>query len=104
MLTRAKNLRRLQPAGKYLGEEYHRAGGVPAVVNELIKAGKIRENTMTVNGKSLADNCRGREIEDHDVIFPYEKPMLTGAGFINLKGNLFEQQLSVLSGKGGLQR
>ena len=42
----------LQPAGEYLGEEYHRAGGVPAVVNELMKAGKIRENALTVNGKT----------------------------------------------------
>src|SRR5450756_1147855 len=48
----------LQPAGEYLGEEYHRAGGVPAVVNELIKAGKIRKNALTVNGKTLYENCR----------------------------------------------
>src|SRR6187397_1845811 len=49
----------LQPAGEYLGEEYHRAGGVPAVVGELIKAGKIRKNTLTVNGKTLYENCEG---------------------------------------------
>ena len=83
----------LQPAGKYLGEEYHRAGGVPAVVNELIKQGKIHEDALTANGKSIGDNCRGREIEDQDVIFPYEKPMLEGAGFINLKGNLFDSAI-----------
>jgi dihydroxy-acid dehydratase len=83
----------LQPAGKYLGEEYHRAGGVPAVVNELIKAGKIRENAMTVNGKTLMENCRGREVEDRDVIFPYDKPMVKAAGFINLKGNLFNSAI-----------
>lgn len=83
----------LQPAGEYLGEEFHRAGGVPAVVNELIKAGKIRENTTTVNAKSLADNCRGCEIEDQNVIFPYEKPMLEDAGFINLRGNLFDSAI-----------
>ena len=83
----------LQPAGKYLGEEFHRAGGVPAVVNELINVGKIRENTMTVNGRSLADNCRGAHSEDDDVILPYAKPMLTEAGFINLKGNLFDSAI-----------
>ena len=52
----------MQPAGKYLGEEYHRAGGVPAVVNELMKKGLIREGALTVNGKTMGDNCRGREI------------------------------------------
>ena len=83
----------LQPAGKYLGEEYHRAGGVPAVVNELLKHGRIRENTVTVNGKSLADNCRGREAEDKDVIWPYEKPMKSSAGFLNIKGNLFDSAI-----------
>ncbi len=83
----------LQPAGKYLGEEYHRAGGVPAVVNELIKHGRIRENTITANGRSLADNCRGREAEDKDVIWPYEKPMKASAGFLNIKGNLFDSAI-----------
>ncbi len=53
----------VQPAGKYLGEEYHRAGGVPAVVNELMKHGLIRENAMTVNGKTIGENCRGREVD-----------------------------------------
>src|SRR5204862_139340 len=65
----------LQPAGEYLGEEYYRAGGVPAVVNELIKAGRIRKNTITVNGKSLHDNCKARKVQDPDVIWPYSKPM-----------------------------
>src|SRR6202790_795521 len=58
----------MQPAGKYLGEEYPRAGGVPAVVNELMKHGLIREKAMTVNGKTIGDNCRGRESDDKDVI------------------------------------
>src|SRR5215470_5508939 len=53
----------MQPAGRYLGEEYHRAGGVPAVVNELLKAGKIRKNALTVNGKTLAENCKGQAIQ-----------------------------------------
>ncbi|MCX5516578.1 dihydroxy-acid dehydratase [Kaistia algarum] len=82
----------LQPAGKYLGEEYHRAGGVPAVVNELVKQGKIRD-AMTVNGKSLADNCRGKESQDWDVILPYEKPLVKEAGFLVLRGNLFDSAI-----------
>jgi dihydroxy-acid dehydratase len=80
----------MQPAGKYLGEEYHRAGGVPAVVNELMKHGLIRENAMTVNGKTMGENCRGREIDDKDVIRTCESPLATNAGFIVLKGNLFD--------------
>jgi dihydroxy-acid dehydratase len=79
----------LQPAGKYLGEEYHRAGGVPAVVNELMKKKLIREQALTVNGKTMGENCRGRESQDHDVIMPIDKPMMVDAGFIVLKGNLF---------------
>ena len=83
----------LQPAGEYLGEEFHRAGGVPAVVNELLKAGKIRQTAQTVNGKTLAENCQGREIEMPEVILPYDHPMQTEAGFINLKGNLFDSAI-----------
>ena len=82
----------LQPAGKYLSEEYHRAGGVPAVVNELVKHGKIRE-AKTVNGKTLAENSRGRESQDWDVILPYDKPLVKDAGFIVLKGNLFDSAI-----------
>jgi dihydroxy-acid dehydratase len=83
----------LQPAGEYLGEDYYRAGGVPAVVNELLKAGKIRKNTVTVNGKSLAENCRNTPVQDPLVIWPYKKPMKTKAGFLNLKGNLFDSAI-----------
>ena len=83
----------LQPAGEYLGEEYHRAGGVPAVVNELIKAGKIRKNALTVNGKTLYENCKNAPIEDEKVIWPYKKPMKKKAGFLNLKGNLFDSAI-----------
>src|SRR6478609_2338870 len=61
----------LQPAGEYLGEEYHRAGGVPAVVSELIKAGKIRKNPITVNGKTLYENCKKAVVDDPKVIWPY---------------------------------
>jgi dihydroxy-acid dehydratase len=79
----------MQPAGKYLGEEFHRAGGVPAVVNELMKRKLIHEDALTVNGKTMGDNCRKTLSGDADVIFPIEKPMKEDAGFIVLKGNLF---------------
>jgi dihydroxy-acid dehydratase len=83
----------MQPAGKYLGEEFHRAGGVPAVVNELMKLKLIREKAKTVNGRTLGENCRDRRVDDHDVIYPAEKPMLKNAGFIVLKGNLFDSAI-----------
>ncbi|GHA10757.1 dihydroxy-acid dehydratase [Devosia pacifica] len=83
----------LQPAGEYLGEDYYHAGGVPAVVNELMKQGLIHENALTVNGKTMGDNCRGREIEDTRVIFPFEQPMRKDAGFVVFKGNLFDSAI-----------
>src|ERR1700742_2389147 len=64
----------MQPAGFYLGEEYHRAGGVPAVVGELMKHKRIHEDAMTVNGKSMGDNCREAPKPDGDVIWTYDKP------------------------------
>jgi dihydroxy-acid dehydratase len=83
----------LQPAGEYLGEEYHRAGGVPAVIGELIKAGKIRKDTLTVNGNTLYENCKDASVQDGKVIWPYDKPMKEKAGFLNLKGNLFDSAI-----------
>ncbi len=83
----------MQPAGKYLGEEFQRAGGVPAVVNELIKQGLIHENAITANGKSIGENCRGRESEDKDVIRPFDNPLVEDAGFLVLKGNLFDSAI-----------
>jgi dihydroxy-acid dehydratase len=80
----------LQPAGEYLGEDFYRAGGVPAVVSELIRAGLIREDVMTANGHTLGDNCRSARIEDPKVIRPFATPLVTDAGFIVLKGNLFD--------------
>ena len=80
----------LQPAGKYLGEEYHRAGGVPAVVNELMKKKLIREKALTVNGKTMGENCKKTKVLDYDVIYPIEKPLKKDAGFLVLKGNLFD--------------
>ena len=83
----------LQPAGIYLGEEYHRAGGVPAVVNELMKHGKIHKSALTVNGKTMGENCKNRPVQDFDVIKPYKKPMMQSAGFLNMKGNLFDSAI-----------
>jgi len=80
----------MQPAGTYLGEEFHRAGGVPAVVNELMKAGHVRENALTANGKTFGDNNRGRASADPDVIAPIDAPLVKDAGFVVLSGNLFD--------------
>jgi dihydroxy-acid dehydratase len=88
----------VQPTGKYLGEEYHRAGGVPAVVNELMKGGKIHEGAPTVNGRTMGENCANRPVLDADVIYPYAKPMKEQAGFLNLKGNLFDSAIMKTSG------
>jgi dihydroxy-acid dehydratase len=83
----------LQPAGKYLGEEFHHAGGVPAVVSELMKHGLIRETALTVNGRTIGDNCRARESYDSDVIRRFDNPLVEDAGFIVLKGNLFDSAI-----------
>jgi dihydroxy-acid dehydratase len=83
----------LQPAGAYLGEDYHHAGGVPAVVNELMRRQLIHEHAMTVNGRSIGDNCRGCEIQDADVIRPIGEPLKRNAGFIVLRGNLFDSAI-----------
>jgi dihydroxy-acid dehydratase len=83
----------LQPAGEYLGEDYHHAGGVPAVVNELMKQHLIHENAMTANGRTIGENCRGCEIQDADVIRPIDRPLKTNAGFIVMRGNLFDSAI-----------
>ena len=80
----------LQPAGEYLGEDYYRAGGVPAVVAQLIGQGLIHENAMTANGRTIGENCRNAEIEDEKVIRKFDRPLVADAGFIVLKGNLFD--------------
>ncbi|MDM0115934.1 IlvD/Edd family dehydratase [Variovorax sp. J22R133] len=82
----------LQPAGEYLGEDYYRAGGVPAVVAELIAKGKIQP-AMTANGKTLVQNCEGQFTNDRKVIFAYNKPMKKDAGFLNFSGNLFDSAI-----------
>jgi len=80
----------LQPAGEYLGEDYYRAGGVPAVVSELMRQKLINESALTVNGKTMGDNCRDATIEDANVIRQFENPLMERAGFTVLRGNLFD--------------
>jgi len=80
----------LQPAGEYLGEDYYRAGGVPAVVAQLIGRGLIREQAMTVNGRTIGENCRDATIEDGRVIKTFDDPIRKEAGFAVLTGNLFD--------------
>jgi len=87
----------LQPAGDYLGEDFHHAGGVPAVVNELMKHGLIREGALTANGRPIGENCRGQEIEAPDVIRSFDTALLQDAGFIVLAGNLFDSAIMKLS-------
>jgi dihydroxy-acid dehydratase len=84
----------LQPAGEYLGEDYHHAGGVPAVVKELMLAGLLpHPDAPTVNGRSIGENCASVENLDRQVIRPVADPLKENAGFINLKGNLFDSAI-----------
>jgi dihydroxy-acid dehydratase len=83
----------LQPAGEYLGEDFYRAGGVPAVVNQLMKQGLIAEGALTANGRSLGENCAGARIDDEAVIRPFERPLEEKAGFLVLRGNLFDSAI-----------
>ena len=87
----------LQPAGEYLGEDYYHAGGVPAVVNQLMEQGLIHEDALTVNGKTIGENCKGAEIADANVIRTYDQPLKQRAGFRVLKGNLFSSAIMKLS-------
>ncbi|WP_342722541.1 IlvD/Edd family dehydratase [Bradyrhizobium sp. B097] len=83
----------MQPAGFYLGEEYHRAGGVPSVVRELIKHKRIHEGALTVNGRTMGENCKEAPQPDGDVIWGYDKPLVKDAGFLVLRGNLFDSAI-----------
>lgn len=84
----------LQPAGEYLGEDYQRAGGVPAIVGELMSRDLLpNPDAITVNGRSMGDNCGDRRSINADVIRPIDTPMLDNAGFINLSGNLFDSAI-----------
>lgn len=84
----------LQPAGEYLGEDYHHAGGVPVVVAELMKAGLLpHPDAVTVNGRAIGENCEGAENLSPEVIRTAAAPLREAAGFINLKGNLFDSAI-----------
>ena len=83
----------LQPAGEYLGEDFYRAGGVPAVVAQLMRHGLIEEGALTANGRTLGDNCRGAAIQDERVIRPFEHPLTAAAGFLVMRGNLFDSAI-----------
>ena len=84
----------LQPAGAYLGEDYHRAGGVPAVVGELLELGLLpHPDALTVNGQAMGENCGARRSTNLDVIKSADAPIKSDAGFINLSGNLFDSAI-----------
>ncbi|WP_342654385.1 IlvD/Edd family dehydratase [Pseudomonas sp. F3-2] len=85
------------PAGKYLGEGFHRAGGVPAVMHELQKAGKLHEACGSVSGKTIGEIVRNAVAHDADVIRPYEDPLKHRAGFIVLSGNFFDSAIMKMS-------
>ena len=84
----------LQPAGEYLGEDYYRAGGVPKVMQELMDAGKLNNNAMTVTGQTMSENLEADRAAapyvNRDVIRAYSQPMMAKAGFVVLSGNLFD--------------
>ena len=80
----------MQPAGEHLGEGYFRAGGLPAVMGELLGAGKLHAGALTVNGRTVAENYSGVRSADHEVIRPFDDPLKEDAGFVVLKGNLFD--------------
>ena len=81
----------MQPAGEYLGEEFHRAGGVPAVIKELIKAGRFHTDALTVTGKTMGENHADVPFaNDRRVIKPYEDPLMPEAGFVIISGNIFD--------------
>lgn len=84
----------MQPAGEYLGEDFYRAGGVPAVIAELLASGLLpHPDAATANGRSIGENCSDAEIADGDVIRKCAAPLKPDAGFLNLKGNLFDSAI-----------
>ena len=83
----------MQPAGEYLGEEYFRAGGLPAVMHELLQAKRLRGDALTINGKTYAENVARAKSSDADVIRPYDAPLKPHAGFKVLHGNLFDSAI-----------
>ncbi|WP_447727396.1 IlvD/Edd family dehydratase [Sphingomonas koreensis] len=92
----------MQPAGQYLSERFHRAGGIPAVLTELLAAGKIDGSALTVTGQTIAQNVAGHTATDREVILPFDAPLKQAAGFLVLRGNLFDfaiMKTSVISGE-----
>lgn len=87
----------LQPAGRFLGEMFYRAGGVPAVMKELANAGKLHLDVMTVNGKTLGENLERVPDGDREVIRSYGKPMMERAGYVVLSGNIFDSAVMKIS-------
>src|SRR5438067_618925 len=83
----------MQPAGEYLGEDYYRAGGLPAVMRELHAAGQLHGDALTINGKTVAENAAGAKVCNADVIRPYDRPLKATAGFKVLRGNLFDSAI-----------
>nr|WP_315183538.1 IlvD/Edd family dehydratase [uncultured Albidiferax sp.] len=80
----------MQPAGKFLGERFFRAGGVPALMWELQQAGRLHGDALSVTGQPIAANLEGRETNDREVIYPFAAPLMEKAGFLVLSGNLFD--------------
>jgi dihydroxy-acid dehydratase len=87
----------MQPAGEYLGEEYYRAGGLPAVMHELLNAGRLHGDALTINGKTMADNVARAKSSNAAMILPYDKPLKVHAGFKVLHGNLFDSAIMKIS-------
>jgi len=83
----------VQPAGQFLGEGYFRAGGVPAVFSELMRAGRIHRDALTVTGKTIGENYANARVFDPNVIRPYDNPLMANAGFLVVRGNLFDSAL-----------
>ena len=86
-------LANIQPAGDFLGEDFHRAGGVPAIFGELLRGGQIRESAMNVSGKTVGEAYAGCCTANPIVIHPFDKPLMANAGFLVVKGNLFDNAL-----------
>jgi len=87
----------VQPAGRFLGEKFHRAGGVPAVMKELLGAGKLNAGAMTVTGKTIAENLAGVADGDREVIRSYANPMKEAAGYVVMSGNIFDNAVMKIS-------
>lgn len=85
------------PAGKYLGEGFHRAGGVPAVMHELRRAGRLHEECATVSGKTIGEVVRDAATSNREVILPFDAPLKHNAGFIVLSGNFFDSAIMKMS-------